>query len=307
LLLESDVSPADFPVFLESGPVTLTPEQTPEPYVQPDCEPDNRSDEARSWLSWRGLRFAAGLAAVALALVGVSGLAWLTWGNFPTESYAPASPRSPALPSAAPPSARSRAPVAAGASRLQPDPAWVDRVAGVTGIPARVLMAYAQASLLLSAGQPACRLGWTTLAGLGRIESEHGTLGGTHLLADGRQAVPIVGPALDGRSGFGAIPATPDSIALNGDPSWAHAIGPMQFIPSTWHRWASDGDGDGRSDPNDIDDAAYAAARYLCSSGADLTTGMGWQRAIHSYNHSDVYTAQVLDTANQYARTSGKG
>ena len=80
----------------------------------------------------------------------------------------------------------------------------------------------------------------------------------------------------------------------------------MQFIPSTWHRWASDGDGDGRSDPNDIDDAAYAAARYLCAAGADLTTGKGWQRAIRSYNHSDEYTAQVLDTANRYARASGK-
>lgn len=292
---------------LESGRVTLTPEQTPEPYGQPDCEPDSRSDQARSWLSWHGLRFATGLATLVLALLGVTGLAWLTWGNLPTETYAPASPRSPALPAAAPPSARSRAPVAAGASRLQPDPAWVDRMAaGVTGIPARALMAYARASLLLSAEQPACRVGWTTLAGLGRIESKHGTLGGTHLLADGRPAVPILGPALDGREGLGAIRATPDSIALDGDPSWAHAVGPMQFIPSTWHRWASDGDGDGRSDPNDIDDAAYAAARYLCAAGADLTTGKGWQRAIHSYNHSDEYTAQVLDTANRYAHASGK-
>jgi membrane-bound lytic murein transglycosylase B len=179
-------------------------------------------------------------------------------------------------------------------------------MAGETGIPARALTAYAQASLLLSAEQPACRLGWNTLAGLGRIESEHGTLRGNHLLADGRPAFPIIGPALDGRSGLAAIPATPDSTVLDGDPHWAHAVGPMQFIPSTWHSWASDGDGDGRRDPNDIDDAAYAAARYLCASGADLTTAVGWQGAIHSYNRSDVYTAQVLDTANQYARASGQ-
>jgi membrane-bound lytic murein transglycosylase B len=79
----------------------------------------------------------------------------------------------------------------------------------------------------------------------------------------------------------------------------------MQFIPSTWQRWASDGNGDGRSDPNNIDDAAYAAARYLCASGGDLTTGEGWQRAIHSYNRSDEYTAAVLDAANQYALASG--
>jgi membrane-bound lytic murein transglycosylase B len=252
------------------------------------------------------VRFAAGLASLALVLLGLIWLAWLTWGNLPAESYAPAVPVAPPL-QVAPASVRSTAPAAAGSGRPQPHPAWVDRMAGATGIPARALTAYAQASLLLSAEQPACRLGWNTLAGLGRIESEHGTLRGNHLLADGRPAVPIIGPALDGRSGFAAIPATRDSTVLDGDPRWAHAIGPMQFIPSTWHRWASDGDGDRRSDPNDIDDAAYAAARYLCASGADLTTGLGWQRAIHSYNRSDVYTAQVLDTANQYARTSEKG
>jgi membrane-bound lytic murein transglycosylase B len=277
-----------------------------EPEDVPDDRPEDDQDGAGSWPWWPGLRFALGLASFVFAVLGLIGLAWLTWGNFPTESYAPAVQVPPAM-QAVPPMVQATGQVPAGSGRPRPDPAWVDRMAGATGIPARALTAYAQASLLLSAEQPACRVGWTTLAGLGRIESAHGTLGGTHLLADGRPAVPIIGPALDGRAGFAAIPATPDSIALDGDPHWAHAIGPMQFIPSTWHRWASDGDGDGRSDPNDIDDAAYAAARYLCASGADLTTDKGWQRAIHSYNQSDVYTAQVLETANRYARTSGKG
>jgi membrane-bound lytic murein transglycosylase B len=81
----------------------------------------------------------------------------------------------------------------------------------------------------------------------------------------------------------------------------------MEFIPSTWQRWASDGDGDGRSDVQDIDDAAYATARYLCASGADLTTGRGWQRAILSYNHSDAYATSVLNSANRYAAASRKG
>jgi len=276
-----------------------------EPDDESDDPPENLRVAATSWAWWPGLRFAVGLASLAFAVLGLIWLAWLTWGSFPTESYASAVQMPPPL-QAVPPLLRSTAQVP-GSGRPRPDPAWVDRMAGATGIPGRALTAYAQASLLLSAEQPPCRLGWTTLAGLGRIESEHGTLGGNHLLADGRPAVSIIGPALDGRSGFGAIPATPDSIVLDGDPHWVHAVGPMQFIPSTWHRWASDGDGDGRSDPQDIDDAAYAAARYLCASGADLTTGTGWQRAIHSYNHSDVYTAQVLETANRYARTSGKG
>jgi membrane-bound lytic murein transglycosylase B len=277
-----------------------------EPDDQPDDQGEDPRDAATTRPWWPGLRFAAGLASFLFAVLGLIGLAWLTWGSSPAESYSPAAQVAPALPPA-PPLARSAAPVAAGSGRPLPDPAWVDRMAGATGIQARALTAYAQASLLLAAEQPACRVGWTTLAGLGRIESEHGTLGGNYLLADGRPALPIIGPALDGGSGFAAIPATTDSTVLDGDPRWAHAIGPMQFIPSTWQRWASDGDGDRRSSPHDIDDAAYAAARYLCASGADLTTGTGWQRAIHSYNQSDVYTAQVLDTANQYARTSGRG
>jgi membrane-bound lytic murein transglycosylase B len=277
---------------------------TPEPDGLDDPERDAAS--LRPWLT--GPRLAAGLAFLAFGLLGLVALAWLAsganlaWGNFLADGSAPALPAM----AAAPPSVHETAPITAGASRPQPDPAWVSRVAGATAIPARALMAYAQASLLLAAEQPACRVGWNTLAGLGRIESEHGTHGGNHLLPNGLPAIPILGPALDGRSGLIAIRATPYSMALDGDHQWAHAIGPMQFIPSTWQRWASDGNGDGRNDPNNIDDAAYAAARYLCASGADLTTGEGWQRAIHSYNRSDDYTAAVLDAANQYALASGK-
>jgi membrane-bound lytic murein transglycosylase B len=277
--------------------------------AEPDHQPESQRGEASVGRWWRRLRLAAGLASLGLGLLSVIGLVWLftgsdlAWGNHGTGGPVLELPSLVAAPPrAVGPSAR----VAAGARRPQPDPVWVDRVAGATGIPARALVAYAQATLLLSDQQPGCRVGWTTLAGLGQIESEHGTLGGSHLLEDGRPSVRILGPALDGRSGFRAIRATPQSTALVGDPNWAHAVGPMQFIPSTWQQWASDGDGDGRRDPDDIDDATRAAARYLCASGVDLTTAVGWQRAIHSYNQSDAYTAQVLDTANQYALASVK-
>src|SRR3546814_10762281 len=89
-------------------------------------------------------------------------------------------------------------------------------------------------------------------------------------LSDGRSSRPILGPALDGRPGFAAIRSTPESATWHGDSTWDHAVGPLQFIPSTWSRWAADGDGDGASDPNDIDDAAYAAGRYLCADGHRL-------------------------------------
>jgi membrane-bound lytic murein transglycosylase B len=181
---------------------------------------------------------------------------------------------------------------------------WVAAVARVTGIPPVALRAYANASLSADALQPACRVGWTTLAAIGGVESGHGTHGGATLREDGTTSVPIIGPALDGRDGFAAIRATPQSTSWHGDPTWDHAVGPLQFLPSTWIRWGADGDGDGTADPNDIDDAALATARYLCASGADLAVGAAWRAAVFSYNHSDQYVTDVLRTADGYATAS---
>jgi membrane-bound lytic murein transglycosylase B len=144
-----------------------------------------------------------------------------------------------------------------------------------------------------------CRIGWTTLAGIGWVESQHGTIGDRVLGRDGRSSEPILGPALDGGE-FAAIPATSDSARWHGDRDWDHAVGPMQFIPSTWRTWQTDGDGDGLADPNDIDDASLAAARYLCQSG-DLMSGDTWARSILSYNHSTVYVLDVYTAAKAYA------
>ena len=157
------------------------------------------------------------------------------------------------------------------------------------------LRAYATAELQAPRG---CGLGWTTLAGIGWVESQHGTLGGLRLGSDGRPNRQIDGPVLDGSGDVAAVPGDAGS--------WQRATGPLQFIPSSWERWGSDGDRDGVADPQDIDDAAYAAARYLCASGADLATGSGWSAAIFSYNHSDAYVRSVYDAAQAYAdRTSG--
>ncbi len=73
----------------------------------------------------------------------------------------------------------------------------------------------------------------------------------------------------------------------------------MQFIPSTWATWAADGNGDGRGDPNQIDDAALAAGRYLCHSG-DLSDPARWRQAIYSFNHSDAYVVDIANLANAY-------
>lgn len=177
------------------------------------------------------------------------------------------------------------------------DPQWARRTATSAGIPVTALTAYARASVL---APRACRIGWTTLAGVGWIESQHGTLGGRRLRRDGRSSRDILGPALDGTGEFAAVAATPDSARWHGNPTWDHAVGPMQFIPSTWRTWQADGDGDGVADPNDLDDAALAAARYLCQAG-DLMASDTWSRAILSYNSSTDYLLDVYTAADTYA------
>ncbi|MDX6371372.1 MAG: hypothetical protein QOD98_360 [Nocardioidaceae bacterium] len=181
------------------------------------------------------------------------------------------------------------------------DPAWVQRTAAGTGLPAAAVRAYATASVRLGDEQPGCNLGWSTLAGIGEVESVHGTLGGRTLLADGRPSQPIIGPTLDGRGAVAAIRASGSATALHGDPTWDHAVGPLQFLPSTWAQWGGDGDGDGVTDPQDLDDAAYAAGRYLCASGGDLAQGPAWQQAVFSYNHAATYVAAVYAAALRFS------
>ncbi len=181
-------------------------------------------------------------------------------------------------------------------------PTWVEQTAKKAGIPGPAVRAYAQAQLAEADG---CDVGWTTLAGIGWVESQHGTIGGRTLGADGQSSTRILGPALNGKGDVAAIPATSETTAWHGDPRWDHAVGPMQFIPSTWETWGADGDGDGIADPNDIDDAAYAAARYLCADGHDLTTGAGWADAIFSYNHAQSYVDSVYAAATAYAERTG--
>ncbi len=100
---------------------------------------------------------------------------------------------------------------------------------------------------------------WYVLAAVGKVESDHGE---------------------------------------NMGPSSAGAMGPMQFLPSTWETSGVDGNGDGVANIMDPRDAIPAAAGYLKDGGAPRD----WYRALYTYNHADWYVEKVLGVAEGYRR-----
>ncbi|MEL4155511.1 lytic transglycosylase domain-containing protein [Corynebacterium bovis] len=182
---------------------------------------------------------------------------------------------------------------------------WVEGQSELTGIPVEALMAYGNADVIARGSRPQCHLQWNTLAGLGYVETRHGTydgvtFGAAELGDDGVVRPPIVGPALDGSAGFAEIRDT-DGGRLDGDPEYDRAVGPLQFIPESWARYGIDASGDDVADPQNIEDAAASAVRLLCADGRDLATPEGWTDAVASYNRSGVYIGDVRDAAAHYA------
>ncbi|POX43942.1 hypothetical protein C3489_37300 [Streptomyces sp. Ru71] len=160
----------------------------------------------------------------------------------------------------------------------------------VAALPAGVFAAYRRVEDRLAVEAPGCRLRWQLLAAIGQVES--GQARGGRVAPDGTTLTPILGPRLDG-VGYARVADT-DGGAYDGDPVFDRAVGPMQFIPSTWARWGADGNGDGRRDPDNVYDAALAAGRYLCAGGRDLSVPAQRDRAILGYNHSTAYLRTVL-------------
>ncbi|MBO8194619.1 lytic murein transglycosylase [Streptomyces oryzae] len=167
-----------------------------------------------------------------------------------------------------------------------------------SGIPASVLAAYKKAAKSLASRTPGCGLRWELLAGIGKVESGHARGGAVD--KDGTTLRPILGPVLNGE-GFANIKDT-DGGRWDSDSSYDRAVGPLQFIPSTWNRWGADGNGDGRKDPNNVHDAALAAGDYLCAGGRDLSTSAGLDSAILSYNNSSDYLRTVLAWYEYYRK-----
>jgi membrane-bound lytic murein transglycosylase B len=170
-----------------------------------------------------------------------------------------------------------------------------------SGIPVVALEAYQRAANALAVSDPGCHLPWQLLAAIGRVESDDGQFAGTVLLPDGNTSQPIYGIPLDGVDGVALVLNTNQSeVELDGGSNYARAVGPMQFLPSTWLEYGADANGDGDKDPNNIFDAALAAADYLCADGGDMANPAQEAAAVLRYNDADQYVRVVLALAASY-------
>lgn len=191
--------------------------------------------------------------------------------------------------------------------RLLLESATASAPVGPSDIPRLFLDAYRRAAAAQGQRAPECRVSWPMLAGLGKVESNHAQRSNVKAALNGDVVPRIAGIPLDGTRGTRLIRDT-DGGLLDGDPVYDRAVGPMQFIPSTWKTMGQDGNGDGRSDPNNIYDAALAAGGYLCRAARDggLDREDQLRRAVYAYNASASYVEKVLGHVRGYEALAGQ-
>ncbi len=243
-------------------------------------------------LSLRWLRAGAVVGATATLLA--SGCSWRTGAPIPAGVPPPAGDPVPAVNT----HAHGRP-----ADQLRE---WAQQRAPALGIPVDAMQAYGYAARVAQVENPDCHLAWTTLAGIGMVESHHGTYRGALIAPNGDVSPPIRGVRLDGTNGNLEIVDTEASErSVDGGPVYARAMGPMQFIPETWRLYGVDANNDGLISADNIDDAALSAAGYLCFRGKDMASPRGWMNAMRAYNNSEPYARAVRDWATAYATGHG--
>ena len=190
---------------------------------------------------------------------------------------------------------------APGPASAQPPPDLVPALYGsitastaaLDEIPEDLLVLYRQAGT-----ESDCGLPWPVLAGVADVASDHGRVGNSERQTDGTLYPAIIGAALDGQQGRRHIVDTDDGL-WDDDSTWDRAVGLFQFIPATWRVYASDGNGDGVRDPQNIWDQAMATAAHLCAEGGAEPATLG--QAIASYYASIAFVDPVLSAALRYA------
>ncbi|MFE5947563.1 NlpC/P60 family protein [Streptomyces sp. NPDC056480] len=182
----------------------------------------------------------------------------------------------------------------------------------VPGIGPVVLSAYVKAAHTITTLRPKCAgMRWSVIAGIGKVESGHAA--GRQVAANGDVTPRIFGVRLNGSGAGGntSVHSDTDGGILDGDPLYDRAVGPMQFIPSTWQGPSGqDGNDDTVKDPHNSFDAAQATAVYLCGTGSsDLTDEAQLRRAVLRYNQSGAYADEVSAHVRTYDQltTSGSG
>jgi hypothetical protein len=186
-------------------------------------------------------------------------------------------------------------------------PAGGSLTTGSNAIPALALKAYRKAAATLAVEDPSCHLGWPLLAGIGKVESDHGRSWGSasRVTSTGEVVPTILGPVLDGTHDTALVRDT-DRGSWDGNTTYDRAVGPMQFLPETWKSLGRDGNGDGIRDPNNMWDATLATASYLCTGGRNLENRSDVRAAVLSYNPSDAYVTSVLAWASAYQQAASK-
>ncbi|MFD0621584.1 lytic transglycosylase domain-containing protein [Streptomyces sanglieri] len=182
----------------------------------------------------------------------------------------------------------------------------------VAGISPVMLSAYTRAAAKVPTVRPKCKgMRWSVIAGIGKIESNHAA--GHSITASGDISPQILGVRLNG-SGAGAGGNTStfsdtDRGQLDGDTAYDRAVGPMQFLPSTWNGPSGqDGNSDRVKDSHNAFDAALGTAVYLCGTGTTyLSRTDQLRKAIYRYNHSSTYVDDVTDHINEYDRLPATG
>lgn len=170
-----------------------------------------------------------------------------------------------------------------------------------------LVAAYVGAVERLPQEVPECRgLTWQVLAGIGRVESGHAR--GSEVGPDGGTDPQIYGPRLDGSGVGGNITPVEDTDLglLDGDEEFDRAVGPMQFIPTSWELYGRDATGNGEADPHNVHDAALGAAVHLCGfTPVDLSDRAELRAAVLRYNRSGTYADEVLSHADRYSERYG--